>query len=65
MIKRIHRENYGVYGARKIWHELHRRGVRGRPDDRELGGSRFRPSVVLGKNGLVLGPAFGGAPRSG
>lgn len=27
MIKRIHRENYGVYGARKIWHELHRRGV--------------------------------------
>ncbi|MEV0136908.1 IS3 family transposase [Dactylosporangium sp. NPDC050688] len=27
MIKRIHRENYGVYGARKIWHELRRRGV--------------------------------------
>jgi putative transposase len=25
-IERIHRENYGVYGARKIWHELHRRG---------------------------------------
>ncbi|MFC4089676.1 IS3 family transposase, partial [Micromonospora sp. GCM10011541] len=24
----IHQENYGVYGARKIWHELHRRGVR-------------------------------------
>ena len=28
MIERIHAENYGVYGARKIWHELHRRGVR-------------------------------------
>ena len=25
MIERIHAENYGVYGARKIWHELHRR----------------------------------------
>lgn len=28
MIRRIHAENYGVYGARKIWHELQRRGVR-------------------------------------
>jgi len=28
MIKQIHAENYGVYGARKMWHELHRRGVR-------------------------------------
>ncbi len=27
MIKQVHAENYGVYGARKIWHELHRRGV--------------------------------------
>ena len=27
MIRRIHAENYGVYGARKIWHELHRQGV--------------------------------------
>ncbi|GLI03964.1 putative transposase for insertion sequence element IS986/IS6110 [Phytohabitans aurantiacus] len=27
MIKQIHAENYGVYGARKIWHELRRRGV--------------------------------------
>ena len=27
MIKQIHAENYGVYGARKIWHELHRGGV--------------------------------------
>jgi putative transposase len=25
-IERIHRENYEVYGVRKIWHELHRRG---------------------------------------
>ncbi|XVV10812.1 IS3 family transposase [Actinoplanes sp. CA-131856] len=25
-IERIHEENYGVYGARKIWHELHRQG---------------------------------------
>jgi putative transposase len=28
MIKQIHAANYGVYGARKIWHELHRHGVR-------------------------------------
>ena len=26
-IKHVHQDNYGVYGARKIWHELHRRGV--------------------------------------
>jgi putative transposase len=24
LIKQIHAANYGVYGARKIWHELHR-----------------------------------------
>ncbi|MFI7608685.1 IS3 family transposase [Micromonospora sp. NPDC049366] len=28
MIEQVHAANYGVYGARKIWHELHRRGVR-------------------------------------
>jgi hypothetical protein len=28
LIKQIHAENYGVHGARKIWHELHRRGAR-------------------------------------
>jgi putative transposase len=28
LIERVHAANYGVYGARKIWHELHRRGVR-------------------------------------
>jgi putative transposase len=27
VIERIHAENYGVYGARKIWHELHRQDV--------------------------------------
>ena len=27
LIGRIHAENYGVYGARKIWHELHRQAV--------------------------------------
>jgi hypothetical protein len=27
LIEQIHAENYGVYGARKIWHELRRRGV--------------------------------------
>ena len=26
-IEQIHEDNYGVYGARKIWHELHRQGV--------------------------------------
>jgi len=27
LIEQIHQENYDVYGARKIWHELHRQGV--------------------------------------
>ena len=26
-IEQIHEDNYDVYGARKIWHELHRQGV--------------------------------------
>lgn len=26
LIERVHQENYDVYGARKVWHELHRRG---------------------------------------
>ena len=27
VIGRVHEENYGVYGARKVWHQLHRQGV--------------------------------------
>lgn len=27
MIEQVHAADYGVYGARKIWHELHRQGV--------------------------------------
>ncbi len=26
-IEEVHQENYRVYGARKIWHELHRQGI--------------------------------------
>ena len=26
-VRRIHAANYGVYGARKVWHELHREGT--------------------------------------
>jgi hypothetical protein len=26
-IQRVHTENYGVYGARKVWHQLRRDGV--------------------------------------
>jgi putative transposase len=26
-IRRVHAENFGVYGARKVWHQLHREGV--------------------------------------
>jgi putative transposase len=26
-ITRVHRENYGVYGARKVWRQLHREGT--------------------------------------
>ena len=28
LIRRVHEENYGVYGARKVWRQLHRQGVR-------------------------------------
>jgi HTH-like domain len=28
-IRRIHEENYGVYGARKVWWQLRREGVDG------------------------------------
>ena len=27
-IRRVHTDNYGVYGARKVWRQLHRQGVR-------------------------------------
>ena len=27
-IRRVHGENYGVYGARKVWKQLHREGTR-------------------------------------
>ena len=27
-IGRVHEENYGVYGARKVWRQLHRQGER-------------------------------------
>jgi putative transposase len=26
-VRKVHADNYGVYGARKVWHELHRQGV--------------------------------------
>jgi putative transposase len=26
-IARVHAANFGVYGARKVWHQLHREGV--------------------------------------
>ena len=29
LIASVHAENYGVYGARKVWHELHRQGHTG------------------------------------
>src|SRR5665647_2627046 len=27
-IRRVHKENYGVYGAHKVWKQLHREGIR-------------------------------------
>jgi putative transposase len=26
-IRRVHAENFGVYGARKVWRQLHREGI--------------------------------------
>jgi putative transposase len=26
-ITRVHRDNFGVYGARKVWRQLHREGI--------------------------------------
>ena len=42
MIEQVHADNYGVYGARKIWHELHRRGVRGGPVHGRAADARVR-----------------------
>ena len=30
-ITRVHQDNYGVYGARKVWLQLNREGTGGRP----------------------------------
>ena len=27
-IRRVHKENYGVYGAHKLWKQLNREGIR-------------------------------------
>lgn len=27
VIRRVHQENFGVYGARKVWRQLHRQGI--------------------------------------
>ena len=42
-IRRVHGDNYGVYGARKVWHQLHREGIggplhRGTADERRRAG---------------------------
>ena len=26
-IRRVHKDNFGVYGARKVWRQLHREGI--------------------------------------
>jgi putative transposase len=26
-IRRVHQDNFGVYGARKVWRQLHREGI--------------------------------------
>lgn len=35
-IARVHRNNYGVYGARKVWLELNRKGHTGGPLHRRM-----------------------------
>jgi putative transposase len=48
-IKRVHKENYGVYGADKIWHELNRQGI-------QVGRGRVeRLMRTLGVAGAVRG----------
>jgi putative transposase len=48
-IERIHAENYGVYGVRKVWKQLHREGT-------EVGRCRVeRPMRQAGLHGAVRG----------
>lgn len=50
-IKKVHEDNYGVYGARKVWKALGRQGV-------EVGRDRVaRLMAVLGVCGVVRGKA--------
>jgi putative transposase len=51
LIKKVHQENYGVYGARKVWLALSRQGV-------EVGRDRVaRLMASLGIAGVVRGKA--------
>ena len=36
-IRRVHKDNYGVYGARKVWLELNREGTQVAPGARSSG----------------------------
>lgn len=36
-ITRVHRENFSVYGARKVWLQLHRELAQGRPSMQRVG----------------------------
>lgn len=51
-IERIHGDNYGVYGARKVWHQLNRE-LAGRPEHRGQRVARCTVERLMGDLGLA------------
>ncbi len=58
LIRTVHAENYGVYGYRKVWHELTRRGVAvGRETVARLMGAASLAGVSRSKSTRTTRPA--------
>jgi putative transposase len=63
-VSRVHRENFGVYGARKVWRQLHREGMPvARCTVERLMRANGLAGVVRGKTRRTTVPAEAGAAR--
>jgi putative transposase len=53
-IRRVHEENFGVYGARKVWLQLNRELARGTPEMQKIGYvARCTVERLMGDLGLA------------
>jgi len=63
-IARVHRENYGVYGARKVWRQLRREGIAAaRCTVERLMGQAGLAGAVRGRSRRTTVPARAAAAR--